>query len=165
MSIRSQPIRMFGPFVVLLSIVGCALNTVRPPTPATRLELDRNEQAPPGEHYYLLIWSWQGFPKRPANCHTFATVVHTADSNSGQPTIVDLHTISWLPATLTIRPTALAPEPAVNLNLKECLDYARKNGERVLALGSLRMPSEILPTISRSKGVSRHQRHRLPVHR
>ncbi len=109
-----------------LVFVGCALNTVRPPTPATHLEANRDELPLPNEHYYVLIWAWQRFPKMPNTSHSFATVVHTADSAGGQPKILDAHTISWLPATLTIHSTQIVPEPGINLTLKEGMEHARE---------------------------------------
>jgi hypothetical protein len=118
-----------------LLFAGCALNAVKPPTPATYLNVDRNEVPPPDEHYYILVWAAQRVPRTPAYSHTFVTFVHTAEPEPGQVKILDAHTISWLPATLDIRPVAHHPEPGVNLTLKESLEYTRRNGERVSLWG------------------------------
>jgi hypothetical protein len=118
-----------------LLLAGCALNAVRPPTPATRLNLDPNEPTPPCERYYALIWASQRVPRTPPYSHTFATVVHTAEPGPGQVKVLDVNTISWLPATLDIRTLARRPEPGVNLTLAETLAYARRNGERVSLWG------------------------------
>jgi hypothetical protein len=116
-------------------LAGCALQAVRPPTPAANLKLDRCEPPPPCEHYYVLIWASQRVVRTPAYSHSFATVVHTAETGQGQLTVLDTHTISWLPATLNIRSSARHPEPGVNLTLRETLDYASRNGERVSLWG------------------------------
>jgi hypothetical protein len=44
---------------------------------------------------------------------------------------VDVGAISWLPATLDIRPLRLYPEPGVDLGTHETIVYARDDGERV----------------------------------
>jgi hypothetical protein len=118
-----------------LLFTGCALNAVRPPTPAAHLSLDRTEAPPQGEHYYALVWASQRHFRTPAYSHTFATVVHTAEAGPGQIHVLDVHTISWLPATLNIHPFSRHPEPGVNLSLRESLDYARANDERVSLWG------------------------------
>ena len=48
---------------------------------------------------------------------------------------LESHTISWLPASLKIRPLFLRPEPAVDLGLHETIAYVRDNGERVSMWG------------------------------
>src|SRR5579884_195754 len=122
------------PAVALLA-AGCGITAVRPPTPAASFNPDRNEPPPPGEHYYVLIWASQRDLRTPRYAHTFATVVHTAGCAPGPETLLDVDTISWLPATLDIRVLARRPEPGVNLTLPETLEYARHNGERVSLWG------------------------------
>lgn len=133
----SCPVRLVWlcPALALLA-AGCALNAVRPPTPAAYLNMDRNEPPSPGEHYYILIWASQRVLRiQPAYTHSFATIVHTVEPGPGQVTILDAHTISWLPATLDIRTLACHPEPGVNLTLQETLEYVRQNRERVSLWG------------------------------
>ena len=119
----SRPDRLVWacPALALL-LSGCATNAVKPPTPATNLTLDPNEPPPPCEHYYVLIWVAQRVPKTPASSHNFVTVVHTAEPVK----VLDVHTISWLPATLDVRPFVKHPEPGVNLTLRETLEYTDK---------------------------------------
>jgi hypothetical protein len=53
------------------------------------------------------------------------------------------HTISWLPATLEVRPWRLRPEPGVNLDLASTLDFVQGRGERVAAWGPLEIGPEV----------------------
>ncbi len=117
------------------SVTGCALNAVRPPTPAANLQVDRCQPPPPCERYYVLVWASQRVLKTPAYSHSFATVVHTSQPQPGVVQVLDEHTISWLPATLDIHPFAHRPEPGVNLTLRETLGYADRLGERVSLWG------------------------------
>lgn len=118
-----------------LLVAGCALTAVRPPTPAATLNVDRNEAPPCGERCFVLIWASQRVPRTARYSHTFVTVVRAAARVPGSVEILEVHTISWLPATLDIRPLAVRPEPGVNLTLAETLAYARRNGERVSLWG------------------------------
>jgi hypothetical protein len=122
------------PALALLNL-GCALDAIRPPTPATDLQLDPNEAPPPGERFYVLIWASQTVPKAPNTCHSSATVVRASEDGSGKIAILEVHTISWLPATLDIRTFPRHPEPGVNLTLKESLDYARDRQQRISLWG------------------------------
>ncbi len=76
--------------------------------------------------------------------HTWATVVRAVDC-PGQPPVLEVHTISWLPATLDIHPLDLTVEPGVNLRLHETIKYAKDNGERVSMWG----PYECQPSVFR----------------
>src|SRR5438874_9329229 len=86
-----------------LLAAGCGLFAVRPPTPAARLDDAALNYAAPGERFYALVFASQSVPRRPAYSHTWATAVRAADY-PGQPPSLEAHTISWLPATLDIRP-------------------------------------------------------------
>jgi hypothetical protein len=63
----------------------------------------------------------------------------------GECPALEAHTISWLPATLDIRPLRLSVEPGVNLDLHETIAYALSNGERVSVWG----PYECRPSFYR----------------
>jgi hypothetical protein len=127
-----------------LLAAGCGLLAVRPPTPAARLDTASLNSAAPGERFYALIFAAQSVPRRPAYSHTWATVVRARDCPGPAPAL-ETDTISWLPATLDIRPLCLAVEPAVNLGLHETIAYARGNGERVSVWG----PYECRPSFYR----------------
>jgi hypothetical protein len=131
---------------------GCASYAVRPPTPATNLNLDLKEPPPPCEHFYILVFGSQRVPKTPPYTHSFATVVHTFELGPGEEKVVDFHTISWMPATLKIIPSHLHPEPGVNLDLYESLDNAIREDERISLWG----PYECRPSVYKRFLVQKH---------
>ena len=108
-----------------------AVSAVRPPTPAAELDRSTLNYAEPGERFYVLIFSSQTVPRRPAYAHSWATVVRTVDKEAKACSIADQQTISWLPASLKIQPLYLHPVPPVNLSLHATVAYAHDNGERV----------------------------------
>lgn len=121
---------------------GCAALAKKPPTPAAAITLEeaRAVVAPPGERYYLLVFGSQSVPKRAKYTHTWATAVRvTADGT------VSEHTISWMPATLDIRPLARTPETGVNLGLHFSIEEMLRHDERVSLWG----PYEIGPGLFR----------------
>ncbi len=95
---------------------GCGLFAVRPPTPAAQIDSAALNDAAPGERFYVLVFASQSVPRTPAYAHTWATVVRAVDRPGGRPA-PEAHTISWLPATLDIRPLRPRVEPGVNLGL------------------------------------------------
>jgi hypothetical protein len=95
-----------------------------------------------GERYFLMVFGSQSTPKSPRFSHCFGTILRVADPGpGGTPVLEDSFTISWMPATLEIRPLALRAEPGVNLGLKETLDWACSHCQRVSQWG----PYEIQP--------------------
>lgn len=139
---KNRPALVFGALTLLAA--GCALNAVRPPTPAADLDAASLNYAEPGERFYVLIFGSQNFPKKPAYSHTWATVARAVD-RPGQPPLLDVHTISWLPATLDIHPLDFSVERGTNLSLHETITYARRNRERVSVWG----PYECRPSLFR----------------
>jgi hypothetical protein len=127
----------------LLAASGCAAFAKRPPTPAKDLPPVGLEKAPPGEHYYVIVFGSQSTPKLPRFTHTWATVAHAVEEADGTPRLKEHHTISWLPASLNIQPLYLHPVQAVNLGLHETIEYVQGNTERVSEWG----PYECLPRI------------------
>jgi hypothetical protein len=115
---------------------GCALTAKPTPSPAPMADVRGLNCPPPGEHFYVIIFASQSTPKRPAYAHTYGTVVHTVEKEPGKETVVEHHTISWLPATLVIRPLSFHTEPGVNLGLHETMLYAIRNEERVSEWGA-----------------------------
>jgi hypothetical protein len=75
--------------------------------------------------YYMLIFAAQTYPKIPRLSHTFCTIVKVVDPPPGCcAPYIEAHTISWLPATLKIKPYRLRAEPGRNLSLEETLQWA-----------------------------------------
>jgi hypothetical protein len=76
----------------------------------------------PQSRYYLILFGGQGNFLRPRTAHTWATYVR-ADPCPDGTVRLDPFTISWLPATLDVRPLKLHPEPGVNLTLEETFAF------------------------------------------
>ena len=138
--------------LVVGSTTGCAAFAKRPPSPATNVrvtELERLTPAPPGERYFIIVYGSQSTPKEPKYTHTWMTIVRTGAATEASPgTILEHHTISWMPETLDIRTKNFAIEPGVNLGWKKSLDVMFGLGERVSVWG----PFEIRPGVYQ-KGV------------
>jgi hypothetical protein len=89
----------------------------------------------PAERYYVTLFGGQGDFLRPRTAHTWATFVRTAATPAGEQ-VVSVDTISWLPATLNVRPWALRAETGVNLTLEQSLEFmAGRPRSRVAAFG------------------------------
>ena len=96
------------------------------------------------ERFYALIFGSQSSPKRLRDTHTWATFVRVVgDENDPAHVQVYPHTISWLPATLVVRPLSLVPEQGVNLDLYSTLDAVYRNGENVTLWGPFEMTAEV----------------------
>src|SRR5437764_1394440 len=57
--------------------------------------------------------------------------------------VVEAHTISWLPENLHIRVRALLPEPGYNFGLHQTLRYALAEGQRVSLWGPYQIDPEL----------------------
>ena len=91
---------------------------------------------PPGnERYYAIVFGSQGTPRKPRYTHTWATAIKVTQKPGTQEFTVEQQTISWLPATLFIRPLRLRVEPGINLDLHATIDEVRRNGELVSIWG------------------------------
>lgn len=123
---------------------GCSTFAKRTPTPAAEISPREAAAIPaaPGERFYLLVFGSQSKPVRPKFTHTWATLVKVTD---GQPEKIEEHTISWMPATLEIRPFSIHVEPGVNLDLRTTIEEMLKNGEQVAVWG----PYEIGPGLAK----------------
>jgi hypothetical protein len=85
------------------------------------------------ERYYVWVFSSQSMPKLPRYTHTWATFAKVTDC-AGQRGVEAL-TISWMPATLKIRPYALRPETGINLDLPNTLRVVQAQGQRISVWG------------------------------
>jgi len=124
---------------LLLALIasGCAGRAVRPPSPARELDMESSLTAlpPEHEHYYILVFSSQLPVRIPKYTHTWATVVRTREAPGGTAPDLEVHTISWMPATLDIHPYRPRVEEGVNLALDATINEMRSHGERISLWG------------------------------
>jgi hypothetical protein len=123
--------------VLVWLAAGCAVTAVRPPSPAAALTVESllATPAPPHERYFVLIFGSQSCPPRPCYSHTWATAVKLTEGQRGSPPTVEQYTISWMPATLQIRPWCFRTEKGTNLDLHVTIEEMLRNGERVSMWG------------------------------
>jgi hypothetical protein len=114
------------------SVCGCSSFARRTPTPAAEIpprQAAANE-APPGERYFILVFGAQSTPLMPKYTHSWAAVVKVASCDGLAPAVEE-HTISWMPASLDIRPWSFHVEPGSNLALHFTIEEMLRNKERV----------------------------------
>jgi hypothetical protein len=123
--------------MLVLCAFGCASRAVRPPTPARDLTVEEllAKPTPENEHYYILVFGSQTTPRIPRYTHTWATVVKTTELPGSPPQVDEVHTISWLPATLEVRPFRFWVEKGSNLDVDTTLKTVLHNGEHVSMWG------------------------------
>jgi hypothetical protein len=128
-------------------IAGCAANAIRPPSPATaiRIEDELSMPAPPNERCYILLFGSQTTPKLARHTHSWGTVVKTTCFPGDAEPQIEIHTISWMPATLEIHPWRFQVEPGTNLTLNCTIEEMLHNNERISMWG----PYEIWPGLYR----------------
>jgi hypothetical protein len=97
----------------------------------------------PGERYFVLIFGSQTTPRVPRFTHTWATAVKTVESPGCGPQVVDVNTISWMPATLQLHPLRFSPEPGRNLELHETVRMALGLREHVALWGPYKVQPEL----------------------
>lgn len=106
---------------------------------------ERQPPPPPGpvlgERYYMTLFGAQSVPIRTRYTHTWATFVRTVLTPAGEfPAAIN--TVSWMPATLEIRPFALRREPGVNLTLDETFRWVASFDGRVSVWGPYEIDAE-----------------------
>jgi hypothetical protein len=123
--------------MLVLCAFGCASRAVRPPTPARDLNVEAMlaTPKPENEHYYVLVFGSQTTPRIPRYTHTWATVVKTTELPGSPPQVTEVHTISWLPATLEVRPLRFWVEKGSNLDVDTTLRTVLHNSEHVSLWG------------------------------
>jgi hypothetical protein len=114
---------------MLLVLAGALLSA----TPATAA--DRN---------FVFIFSSQSCPKLPRFTHVWASMVKVtgADLPFTQRTL-QLDTISWFPATLSVHTFRLRPEPGINLDLHATLEQVQHQHQHVSVWGPFEVPEFI----------------------
>ena len=120
-----------------LALSGCAANAVRPPSPAMSLKVDAllATSPPANERYYLLVFGSEATPKLARYTHTWASMVRATFVPGQARPMLEIATISWMPASLEIRPANLSVEPGANLSLEMTLQEVLCHNERVAMWG------------------------------
>ncbi|MBL8792858.1 MAG: hypothetical protein JNM56_03040 [Planctomycetia bacterium] len=93
---------------------------------------------------YLIIFSSDTTPYRPTQAHTFAAVVRVAESDDSPPSIVEVASLSWLPATRQVRALALWCETGKNVPLHETISSYIDDGGKVRMWGPYRVLPELI---------------------
>jgi hypothetical protein len=88
-----------------------------------------------------LVFGSEGSIKIPRRTHTWAAVVRASRPPGRPSTIEQTDTISWMPASLRIRPWRFHVEPGTNFELHETMRYALDKREHVSMWG----PYELRP--------------------
>jgi hypothetical protein len=116
---------------------GCAANALRPPSPATaiRIEDELSMPAPPNERCYILLFGSQTALKLARYTHSWGTVVKATCLPDQTEPQLEIHTISWMPATLDIHPLRFHVEPGTNLSLQCTIEETLRNNERISMWG------------------------------
>lgn len=96
------------------------------------------------EFYYVLIFGSQSSPKRFRDCHSWATFVKaTGEGTDPNNYAIEAHTLSWMPASLDVKVWNPFPEPGVNLDLEQTLQFAAQHQESITLWGPFRIGKAI----------------------
>lgn len=83
------------------------------------------------ERYYIIIFGSQSEPKLPRYTHTFGCVIRaTGCGDNYWDYELEVHTISWMAASLEVKPWLLLPQKGVNLPLGQTLHWAYNTGNQ-----------------------------------
>jgi hypothetical protein len=81
------------------------------------------------------VFSAESVPYCPTRAHTFAAVVRVGAGADGSPRVLDVRSLSWLPASGVIDPFAFQAEVGRNVPLDETLRDAAGSGRRICVWG------------------------------
>ncbi len=96
------------------------------------------------DRHFVLIFGSQSQPKRLRNTHTWATFVRAVGEGEDPSNwTIYHHTISWLPRSLDVRVWNPFPEPGMNLDLYQTLDFVATKEERVTLWGPFLFPADV----------------------
>lgn len=138
-------LRQVALMLIAYTLAGCA-GRAQTLSPVQNLppEAISNDSAP-GERFYILVFGSERTVRVPRYTHTWATVVKTVEAPGCSPQVAEVHTISWMPANLEVRPWRFNPEPGRNLELHETNRMALGFREHIAMWG----PYEINPRLYR----------------
>jgi len=131
----------FAALAAMGAVAGPRREPVQTPTPAKNFTFEQTLAlpVPPNERYYVIVFGSQSSPKLPKLTHTWATAVRLTWIDGQAEPAVETHTISWMPATLSIRTLSHSVEPGVNLNMYDSIRIMQEKGERVSMWGPYEM--------------------------
>ena len=123
--------------VATVALAGPRREPVHTPTPANDYSFEQMAAmpVPSNERVFVIVFGSQSTPKIPRLTHTWATAVRLTWLDGQTEPQVETHTISWMPATLSIRTLSHSVEPGVNLNMYDSINIMRSKGERVSMWG------------------------------
>jgi hypothetical protein len=97
-----------------------------------------------GEHYFLLVFGSQSSPRQLRYTHTWATFVRAVGEGPDlSHYALDVHTISWLPATLDVHVWRPWSEQGVNLDLYQTLQTVGATRQSVTLWGPFVLPQYV----------------------
>jgi hypothetical protein len=148
---RSWPVLLVTAYLCAAS--GCATFAHKPPTPADDISPRQAAAVPavPGERYFVVIFGSQSTPKLPRYTHSWATVAKVSGCGGPGTLTVEEQTISWMPASLDIRPWSCCVEPGTNLPLHCTIEELLRHDEHIAVWG----PYEVGPGLAYRFGVQK----------
>jgi hypothetical protein len=96
------------------------------------------------EYYFIVVFGGESVPKTPRYTHSWATFVRLSGFGPDLNTYrMEAFTISWMPATLDIRPLAVLAEPGANFDLHTTLRWTQCNRMAVAQWGPYQTTPEV----------------------
>lgn len=96
------------------------------------------------DRYYAIVFGSQSHPKLLRLTHSWITFVRVSGESADPNALwVGHHSISWLPATLDIKVWSPTPEPGVNLDVYQTLQFVKGQGQSVTAWGPFQITPEV----------------------
>lgn len=119
--------------IAILVATGCSFLAKRTPTPAATIDKEElsHRTPPPGERYYTILFGSLNKLKQPRHSHTWASMVRVKRLPGQAQPEIEVKTISWMPATLAIRPFSSRVEPGVNLTLPDSVRLMKEDGQSI----------------------------------
>jgi hypothetical protein len=99
-----------------------------------------------GEDFYLLMFAAQRTPNDPDFSHSWASFVRVSWTGNGpcpHNPVLEVRTISWLPANLAVRTFAIAPERGRNFDLETTIRFHLDVQARVSMWGPYRIEPDL----------------------
>ena len=98
-------------------------------------------ESAPTCRYFASVFGAQSTPKRAKYTHTFGFVVKATGFGSDLRAYdLELHAISWMPATLDIKVLKFIPETGTDLDLYDTLDWALSTDQSIAQWGPYEIP-------------------------